>query len=67
MKEHAYFWSLGIRYFLSGDGGLCSDDRNVYVGDKSISEVSKLNVEEAIEFFSHIKLNSMKKKISEKN
>ena len=40
--------------------------RNVFVDDKSISEVSKLNVEEAIKFFSNIKLSSMKKKISEK-
>ena len=40
--------------------------RNIFVDNKSISEVSKLNVEEAIEFFSNIKLESMKKKISEK-
>ena len=24
---------IGIRYFLSEDGGLCSDDGNIYVGD----------------------------------
>ena len=40
--------------------------RNVFVGEKSISEVSSLNVEEAIQFFDNIKLDSMKKKISEK-
>ena len=40
--------------------------RNVFVGNKSISEVSSLNVEEAIHFFENIKLDSMKKKISEK-
>ena len=27
------FLSLGIRYFLSEEGGLCSDEGNVYVGD----------------------------------
>ncbi len=40
--------------------------RNVFVGEKSISEVSSLNVEEAIKFFENIKLDSMKEKISEK-
>ena len=40
--------------------------RNIFVDNMSISEVSKLNVEEAIDFFSKIKLNNMKKKISEK-
>ncbi len=40
--------------------------RNVFVGEKSISEVSSLNVEEAIQFFENIKLDSMKEKISEK-
>ncbi len=40
--------------------------RNVFVGKKSISEVSNLNVEEAIEFFDNLKLDSMKRKISEK-
>ena len=40
--------------------------RNVFVGEKSISEVSNLNVEDAIDFFNNLKLDSMKKKISEK-
>ena len=40
--------------------------RNVFVGEKSISEVSNFNVEEAISFFDNLKLDSMKKKISEK-
>jgi len=40
--------------------------RNVFVGEKSISEVSNLNVEDAIQFFDTLKLDSMKKKISEK-
>ena len=40
--------------------------RNVFVGEKSISEVSNLNVEDAIHFFNNLKLDSMKKKISEK-
>ena len=40
--------------------------RNVFVGEKSISEVSSLNVEEAIQFFENIKLDSMKEKISDK-
>ncbi len=40
--------------------------RNVFVGEKSISEVSSFNVEEAISFFDNLKLNSMKEKISEK-
>ncbi len=40
--------------------------RNVFVGGKSISEVSNLNVEDAIQFFDTLKLDSMKKKISEK-
>ena len=40
--------------------------RNVFVGEKSISDVSNLNVEDAIQFFNDLKLDSMKKKISEK-
>ena len=40
--------------------------RNVFIDNKSISEVTKMNVEEAIDFFDNLKLDSMKKKISEK-
>ena len=40
--------------------------RNVFVGEKSISEVSNLNVEDAIKFFDALELDSMRKKISEK-
>ncbi len=40
--------------------------RNVFVGEKSISEVSNLNVEDAIQFFDSLKLDNMKRKISEK-
>ena len=40
--------------------------RNVFVGEKSISEVSNLNVEDAIKFFDALELDSMKEKISEK-
>lgn len=40
--------------------------RNVFVGEKSISEVSNLNVDDAIKFFDALELDSMKKKISEK-
>ena len=40
--------------------------RNVFVGEKSISEVSALNVEEAIQFFDNLKLDNMRRKISEK-
>ncbi len=40
--------------------------RNVFINHKSICEVTKMNVEEAINFFNNLKLDSMKKKISEK-
>ncbi|MEL0280020.1 MAG: excinuclease ABC subunit UvrA [Gammaproteobacteria bacterium] len=40
--------------------------RNVYIGEKSISEITDMNVEEAIKFFNHLELDSMRKKISEK-
>tara|TARA_Y100000389_G_scaffold172096_1_gene180294 strand:+ start:2173 stop:5022 length:2850 start_codon:yes stop_codon:yes gene_type:complete len=40
--------------------------RNIFVGEMSINQVSSLNVEEALSFFTNLKLDSMRKQIAEK-
>ena len=40
--------------------------RNVFIGDKNISDISEMAIEDSLEFFKKLKLSGKKKKISDK-
>ena len=49
-----------------GGERLNTSSRNVFINDMSINQITNMNVDSALEFFTNLKMDSMKMKIAEK-